>query len=54
MNKICSFVICIKAEYIFIDIPQDVETRFDTWYYELERLYQDEKIKMLLDWWKMN
>ena len=32
-----SFVVHVKANYICIDIPEDVETRFDT-NYEIDRL----------------
>ena len=31
-----SFVIYIKTDDIYKDIVEDVETRFDTWNYELE------------------
>ena len=31
-----SFVIYIKTDDIYKDIAEDVETRFDTWNYELE------------------
>ena len=33
-----SFIVCIKTEGIFADIPKDVETRFDTSNYELDEL----------------
>ena len=36
-----------KSHYI----ANDVEARFDTWN---ERYYLNEKVKKLLDWWKMN
>ena len=32
-----SFIVYIKAEDIYIKIAKDVETRFDTLSYELER-----------------
>ena len=32
-----SFIVYIKTEYIYINIAKDVETRFDTTSYELER-----------------
>ena len=32
-----SFLIYIKTKYIFVDIIKDVETRFDTSSYELDR-----------------
>ena len=33
-----SFIVYIKREYICIDFAKDIETRFDTSKYELERL----------------
>ena len=45
-----SFRVCIKTDDIYKDIAEDVETRFDTSNYELDRYYQKEKkIKKLLD-----
>ena len=40
--KVClmdadSFIFCVKTDDIYKDIPEEVETRFDTWKYELER-----------------
>ena len=32
-----SFIVYIKAEDIYVDIAEDVETRFDTTNYELNR-----------------
>ena len=32
-----SFIVYIKTEDNYIDIPKDVETRFDTSNYELDR-----------------
>ena len=32
-----SFIFCVKTDDIYKDIPEEVETRFDTWKYELER-----------------
>ena len=41
-NKLCyidtdSFIINLKTEDIYKDIPEDVETRFDTSNYEIDR-----------------
>ena len=41
-TKLCymytdSFIVYIKAEYIYSGIGKDVERRFDTSYYEIER-----------------
>ena len=45
-----SFIVYIKTEDICSDIAKDVETRFDNWSYELDRLYcLKEKMKKLLD-----
>ena len=43
-----SFILCVKREDIYVDIAKDVETRFDTSNYELERP-SPKKIKKLLD-----
>ena len=41
-----TFIVYIKIENISIDIVQDVETRFDTLNYELERsLSKGKKVK---------
>ena len=32
-----SFIVYIKTDGIYKDIAEDVETRFDTWNYELDR-----------------
>ena len=32
-----SFIVCIKTENIYVDIAKDVETRFDTSNYKVER-----------------
>ena len=41
-----TFIVYIKIENISIDIVQDVETRFDTLNYELERsLRKGKKVK---------
>ena len=45
-----SFRVCIKTDDIYKDIAEDVETRFDTSNYELDRsLPKGKKIKRLLD-----
>ena len=38
-----SFIVYIKTDYIYTDIAEDVETRFDTSNYELDRLLPKEK-----------
>ena len=43
-----SFVLYIKTEYIGADITNDVETRFDTSKYELEKSLPRGKIKKLI------
>ena len=54
-GKLCymdtgSFRVCIKTDDIYKDIAEDVETRFDTSNYELDRsLPKGKKIKRLLD-----
>ena len=40
-----SFIVYIKTDSIYKDILEDVEIRFNTSNYELERRYQKEKIK---------
>ena len=42
-----SFIIFIKTEDIYIDVSKGVETRFNTWNYELDH-YLEEKIKKSL------
>ena len=42
-EKLCytdkdSFKVHIKTEGIYVDIAKDIETRFDTYNYQLERL----------------
>ena len=42
-EKLCymdndSFMVHIKTEGIYVDIAKDIETRFDTYNYQLERL----------------
>ena len=32
-----SFIVYIKTDYIYKDFPEDIETRFDTSNYELDR-----------------
>ena len=39
-----SFIVCIKTNDINKDIAEDVETRFDTSVYELDRLLPKGKI----------
>ena len=40
------FIVYIKTDDIYKDIAEDVETRFDTWNYELDRpLPKDKNIK---------
>ena len=42
--KLCYMdIVYINADYIYKDIAQDVETRFDTSYYELDRPLPKEK-----------
>ena len=41
-GKLCyidsdSYIISIKTKYIYVDITKDIETRFDTSNYKLER-----------------
>ena len=41
-SKLCyvntdSFIVCIKTDDIYKDIAQEIETRFDTANYELDR-----------------
>ena len=38
-----SFIVCIKTGDIYKDIAEDVDTRFDTSNYELDRLLPKEK-----------
>ena len=40
-------IVYINADYIYKDIAQDVETRFDTSYYELDRPLPKEKKKLI-------
>ena len=40
-----NFIVCIKTDDIYKDIAEDVETRFDTSNYELDRPYAKGKIK---------
>ena len=39
------FIVYIKTDNIYKDIAEDVETRFDTSNYELDKHYQKGKIK---------
>ena len=41
----CSFIVYIKTDYIYKNITADVESRFDTSSYELDRPYPKVKIK---------
>ena len=44
-----SFIVCIKTHDIYIDVAEDVETRFDTSPYEFERpIPKEKKAKKLL------
>ena len=43
-----SFIIDIKTEHISLVISRDIETRFDTAHYELERLLPRGKSKTVL------
>ena len=43
-----SFIIDIKTEHIYLVISRDIETRFDTAHYELERLLPRGKCKTVL------
>ena len=43
-----SFIIYIKTEDIFSDIPKDIETRLDTSNYESQRLLPEEKMVIRL------
>ena len=42
------FIVYIKAENIYVDIAKDVETKFDTVNYELERPWRKEKNKKVI------
>ena len=39
----CSFIVYIKTDYMYKDIAADVETKFDTSNYELDRSLKKEK-----------
>ena len=41
-----SYIICVKTKYIYVNISNDVETRFDTSNYELGRPLSTETIKI--------
>ena len=43
-----SFIVYIKADDIYIDITGDVETKFDTWNYELDKPLPKGKNKKLI------
>ena len=40
-----SFIVYIKTDYIYRDIAEDVETRFNTSNYELDKPFPKGKIK---------
>ena len=40
-----SFIVYIKTEDIYLDIAKDVEVRFDTSNYKLDRIFPNGKIK---------
>ena len=43
-----SFIVYIKTDYIYKDIAEDFETRFDTWNYELDRPLPKGKNKKII------
>ena len=43
-----SFIVYIKTDHIYEDIAEDVETRFDTSNYELDRLLPKGKNKKVI------
>ena len=43
-----SFIVCIKTDDIYKDIAGNVETRFNTWNYELDRTLPKRKIIVLM------
>ena len=47
-EDICSFILYIKTDDIYKDIPEGVETRFYTSNYELEKLLPKEKNKKVI------
>ena len=47
-----SFIICIKTEDIYSDIAKNVETRYDTSNYELNRLLPEGKTKKVIGFLK--
>ena len=44
-----SFVIYTKEKYIYVDIAKDIETRFDTSIYELEKPLSKAKSKKIIE-----
>ena len=44
-----SFIVYIKTDYIYKDIAEDVETRFDTSNYELDRPLPKRKKKKVIE-----
>ena len=43
-----SFIVCVKADDIYKDIAEDVEKRFDTSNFELDRPLSKEKNKKVI------
>ena len=48
MLKLC-FIVYIKSDDIYKDIAEDVQTRFDTSNYELDRPIPKRKNKIVID-----
>ena len=44
-----SFIVYIKTDYIYKDFPEDIETRFDTSNYELDRPLPKGKNKKVIE-----
>ena len=47
-----SFIVYIKTDDVYKDVAEDVETRFDTSNYELDRSLCKEKNKKVTGWMK--
>ena len=47
-NYVICFIVYIKTDDIYEDLPEDVETRFDTSNYELKRPKSKEKNKKVI------
>ena len=51
------FIVYIKTDDIYKDVAEDVETRFDTWNYKLDRLLPKDKNIKRKNWtnerWKV-